>query len=217
MAKPSAVFHTPRPYAIRSSSSCPATRSSAGSTTSSSAAASELAVASSSAKVVAKCLTYDDVDVIHPAAAAIAESTLLLDATPEGIAAPEDDLATLLDLPDPDVSGVEVPARAGSISTDDREASLPEEISVVLAELRGAGDLSPRSRRVLSALAETAAFELAPPVATARRLRRAAFWGKVRVAVLAATLAAMAAVDIALAAYIYARRVNDRYHVLPPT
>uniref|UniRef100_A0A0A8YIP4 Uncharacterized protein n=1 Tax=Arundo donax TaxID=35708 RepID=A0A0A8YIP4_ARUDO len=32
-----------------------------------------------------------------------------------------------------------------------------------------------------------------------------------RVAVLAAT------VDIALAAYLYTRRVNDRYHVLTPT
>ncbi|WVZ58650.1 hypothetical protein U9M48_008895 [Paspalum notatum var. saurae] len=215
MAKPSAVMHTPRPYAIRSSSSsCPATRSTAGST-SSSAAVSELSVASSTnTKVVAKCLTYDDIDVIQPAA-----STLLPEATPEeGITATEDDLASLLELPDPDVSGDEVAARAGSISTDDgRAASLPEEISVVLAELRGARGLSPRSKRILSALAETAAFELAPPAATARCLRRTAFWGKVRVAVLSATLATLAAVDIALAAYIYARRVNDRYHVLPPT
>ncbi|KAJ1281703.1 hypothetical protein BS78_04G326300 [Paspalum vaginatum] len=69
--------------------------------------------------------------------------------------------------------------------------------------------LSPLSRRLLTALAETAAFEF--ELATARR---AAFWGKVR----AATLATVAAIDVALAAYLYARRVNGRYdHVLPPT
>ena len=54
-----------------------------------------------------------------------------------------------------------------------------------------------------AALAEAVALELAPSAATAAaqrlHLRRAGFWGKVRVAVLA-TLAAMAAADVALAA-----------------
>ena len=103
----------------------------------------------------------------------------------------------------------QVPALAGS-------TPLPVEIRVVLAELHGASGLSPRSKRLLAALTEAAAFEIAPS-ATAHRLRRAAFWGKVRVAVLAGTLAAVVAVDMALAAYLYARRANDRYHVLPPT
>ena len=115
-------------------------------------------------------------------------------------------------LKDPEGCGftvAQVPALAGS-------APLPVEIRVVLAELHGASGLSPRSKRLLAALIEAAAFELAPS-ATAHRLRRAAFWGKVRVAVLAGTLAAVVAVDMALAAYLYARRANDRYHVLPPT
>ncbi|RCV09024.1 hypothetical protein SETIT_1G373700v2 [Setaria italica] len=239
MAKPSAGLHTPRPSALRSSSSFPSTRSSVGSTSSSSAAAaSKLPVAAaaprdfaSNAKVVAKCLAYDDDDI------ALAAATLSPDAVPEGrLVAQEEDLASLLELPDPDVSGdtsvisaapddaliasadscvTEVPARADS--THDSEAPLPEEINVVLAELHGASGLSPRSKRLLTALAEAAAFELAPS-ATARRLRCAAFWGKVRVAVLAGTLAAVVVVDVALGAYLYARRVNDRYyHVLPPT
>ena len=79
----------------------------------------------------------------------------------------------------------------------------PEEISHALA--RGAGGLSPRSKRLLAA-----ALELSPAAtAAARRLRmrRAGFWGKVRVAVRAATLAA----------YLYARRANEWYAPLPPT
>ncbi|RLN08906.1 uncharacterized protein C2845_PM11G21230 [Panicum miliaceum] len=244
MAKPSTGLHTPRPSALRSSSSssCPTTRSSVGSTSSSSAAAaSKLPVPAatprdfaSNAKVVAKCLAYGDDDItLAAAAAAAAAATLSPDSVTEGaLAAQEDDLGPLLDLPDPDVSVdtsavpddaltasadscvTEVPALADSII--DSEALLPVEISVVLAELYGASGLSPRSKRLLAALTEAAAFELAPS-ATARRLRRAAFWGKVRVAVLAGTLAAVVAVDMALAAYLYARHVNDRYHVLPPT
>ncbi|CAN6245548.1 unnamed protein product [Urochloa humidicola] len=240
MAKPSAGLHTPRPSALRSSSSCPTTRSSVVSTPSSSAAAgSKLAAAprdfASNAKVVAKCLAYDDDDDITLAAAAAA-AALSPDGAPEGrLVAQEDDLAPLLELPDPDISEdtsvissapddalkasadscvTEVPALADS--THDSGAPLPEEINVVLAELHGASNLSPRSKRLLSALAEAAAFELAPS-ATAGRLRRAAFWGKVRVAVLAGTLAAVVAVDVALAGYLYARRASDRYHVLPPT
>ncbi|CAN6238981.1 unnamed protein product [Urochloa humidicola] len=239
MAKPSAGLHTPRPSALRSSSSCPSTRSSVGSTPSSSAAGSKLPVVAaaaprdfaSNAKVVAKCLAYDDDDITLTAAAALSP-----DAVPDGrLVAQEDDLAPLLELPDPDISGdtsvisaapddalkasadscvTEVPALADS--TRDTEAPLPEEINVVLAELHGDSNLSPRSKRLLAALAEAAAFELAPS-ATAGRLRRDAFWGKVRVAVLAGTLAAVVAVDVALAGYLYARRASDRYHVLIPT
>ncbi|CAL4886096.1 unnamed protein product [Urochloa decumbens] len=240
MAKPSAGLHTPRPSALRSSSSCPSTRSSVGSISSSSAAAgSKLPAAAprdfaSNAKVVAKCLVYDDDDDITLAAAGAA--ALSPDAVPEGrLVSQEDDLVPLLELPDPDVSGdtsvisaapgdalkasadscvTEVPALADS--THNSQGPLPEEINVVLAELHGASNLSPRSKRLLSALAEAAAFELAPS-ATTGRLRRAAFWGKVRVAVLAGTLAAVVAVDVALAGYLYARHASDRYHVLPPT
>ena len=61
---------------------------------------------------------------------------------------------------------------------------------------------SPPFEASATARAEAVALELAPSAATAaaqlRHLRRADFWGKVRVAVLA-TRAAMAAVDVALA------------------
>ncbi|CAN6232859.1 unnamed protein product [Urochloa humidicola] len=221
MAKPSAGLHTPRPSALRSSSTCPSTRSSVGSASSSSKLAAAPRDFASNAKVVAKCLAYDDDDDITLAAAAAALSP---DVVPEGrLVAQEDDLAPL-ELPDPDISedtsvisaapddalkasAAEVPALADS--THDSGAPLPEEINVVLAELHGASNLSPRSKRLLAALAEAASFELAPS-ATAGRLRRAAFWGKVRVAVLAGTLAAVMAVDVALAGYLYARRASDR-------
>ncbi|CAO2040131.1 unnamed protein product [Urochloa humidicola] len=230
MAKPSAGLHTPRPSALRSSSTCPSTRSSVGSASSSSKLAAVPRDFASNAKVVAKCLAYDDDDDITLAATAAA-AALSPDVVPEGrLVAQEDDLAPL-ELPDPDISedtsvisaapddalkasAAEVPALADS--THDSGALLPEEINVVLAELHGASNLSPRSKRLLAALAEAASFELAPS-ATAGRLRRAAFWGKVRVAVLAGTLAAVMAVDVALAGYLYARRASDRYHVLPPT
>ncbi|TVU27627.1 hypothetical protein EJB05_19122, partial [Eragrostis curvula] len=236
MAKPSAGFHTPRPSSIRSSSSStPAARSSVGSSSSSSTAvaAAKLPVAASvprdlASKVVAKCLDYDDDDFTLPA-----DSMLPPDAVPE-----EDDLAPLLDLPDPEVSTnassiTVISAASGDLatasadscvsevaapadSTADSDAPLPEQINLVLSELHAASGLSPRSKRLLAALAEAATAELTP-TATARRLRRAAFWGKVRVAVLAVTVATVAAVDVALAAYLYASRVGDRYHVLPPT
>ncbi|KAF8691793.1 hypothetical protein HU200_040195 [Digitaria exilis] len=231
MAKPSTGL---RPSALRSS--CPSTRSSVGSASSSSApAASKLPVpaaaprdVASNAKVVAKCLAYDDDDDTLSAA------TLSVDA------AREEDLEPLPELPDPEVSaeasstsvisaapdGDALAASADSCVTEVlaaadftnnvSEAPLPEAINVVLGELHSASGLSPRSKRLLAALTEAAALELAPS-ATARRLRRAAFWGKVRVAVLAGTLAAVVAVDVALAGYLYARHANDRYHVLPPT
>ena len=83
------------------------------------------------------------------------------------------------------------------------------------AAARGARGLSPRSKRLLAA-----ALELSPAATAAARflrMRRAGFWGKVRVAVLAATLVAVAAADVALAAYLYARRANEWYAPLPPT
>lgn len=50
--------------------------------------------------MVAKCLAYDDDDI------ALAAATLSPDAVPEGrLVAQEEDLASLLELPDPDVSG----------------------------------------------------------------------------------------------------------------
>ncbi|KAL6633278.1 hypothetical protein ACP70R_025949 [Stipagrostis hirtigluma subsp. patula] len=242
MAKPSAGLHTPRPTSLRPPSTpASATRSFVGSTSSAASKPSVTTTVSRdlapNVKVVAKCLQYDDGDddLTLPAAAA-----LPLDAVQEDLAAQEGHLAPLLDLPDPDVSGdsssaavisaasdgevtatadscvTEVAARADS--TGGTDAPLPEPISLALSELHAAGGLSPRSKRLFAALAEAATAELtSTSTATARRLRRAAFWGKVRVAVLATTVAAVAAVDVALAAYLYASRVSSRYHVLPPT
>ncbi|KAK3159530.1 hypothetical protein QOZ80_2AG0151210 [Eleusine coracana subsp. coracana] len=215
MAKLSAGFHTPRPSSLRSSAT-PTARSSVGSSSSSSATKLPVIPRDLASKGVAKCLDYDD-DFTLPAAA----STLSPDAVTE-----DDDLVPLLDLPDPEVyvnaptisdhSCVSEVAAAPADSTADTEAPLPEQISLVLSELHAARGMSPRSKRLLAALAEAATAELTPTV-TSRRLRRAAFWGKVRIAVLAATVATVAAVDVALAAYLYARHVNDRYHVMPPT
>ncbi|OQU85996.1 hypothetical protein SORBI_3004G352400 [Sorghum bicolor] len=188
MAKASAAIHTPRPSALRSSlSSCSAPRSSVGSTSSSTAAAAAAASrdSASNAKVAAKCLIYDDDDYFTLPSAAAAPAPVPAD----GLATQEDDLAPLLELPDPDVvSGdtsstsvvsaaaddaltasadscvTEVPARADSaIDTEPAAAALPEEMNLALAELRDAGGLSPRSKRLLSALAEAAALELAAP------------------------------------------------------
>jgi hypothetical protein len=90
--------------------------------------------------------------------------------------------------------------------------TVPTEMELVLAELRGARGLSPSSKRLLAALAEATAA--ADPL----RTRRAAFWRKVRVGVLAATVFSVAAVDVALAvALLGARRRNRSSHALPPT
>jgi hypothetical protein len=59
--------------------------------------------------------------------------------------------------------------KAPADSTADSEAPLPEQISLVLSELHGASGLSPRSKRLLAALAEAATAELTPS-ATASRL-----------------------------------------------
>lgn len=225
MTKPTAGFQTPRPSSLRSSSTAGA-RSAAAKLAVASAVPRDLA---SSTKVVRKCLDYDG-DSTLPASAA---------PTPPLDDVLENDLAPLLDLPDPEVSGdsssssvifaapddaviasadssvTEVAAPADS--TADSDAPLPEQIKFVMSELHAATGLSPRSKRLLTALAEAANAELTPTTTTARRLRRATFWGKVRVAVLAATVTTVAAIDVALAAYLYARRINDRYHVMPPT
>ncbi|KAG8072985.1 hypothetical protein GUJ93_ZPchr0006g43721 [Zizania palustris] len=204
MAKPSpAALHTPR---LRSS------RTFVGSSS-----APKLPLPRD-VKAVAKCLDYDD--------------NFAFPDSPDVLGAPDDDLAPLLELPDPGDSSSStlisanpddaVTASADSAlaevvaPADSTEEPLPEQINLVLAELHGARDLSPRSKRLLAALAEVAAAELSS-TATALRLRRAAFWGKVRVGVLAATVAVVAAVDIALAVVLMARRGNDHYHVLPPT
>ena len=94
------------------------------------------------------------------------------------------------------------------------------EMELVLAELHGARGLTPRSKRLLAALAETASAELSDnPTATALRIRRAAFCCKVRVGILTATVFSVAAMDVALAVALYSsRRGNALYsHVLPPT
>ncbi|CAM0943219.1 unnamed protein product [Alopecurus aequalis] len=209
-----------------------ANRSSVGS--SSSASATDLPAPAardvlSIAKEVGKRLAYDDDADDDPAAALQPEIIL-------------DDLAPLLELPDPDdasssttVLSASAAADATNASADstltqvaapavivdaDTEGPLLTEMELVLAELRGARGLTPRSKRLLAALAETASAELSyNPSAAALRMRRAAFWRKVRVGILAATVFSVAAIDAALAfAFFAARHANGRYsHVLPPT
>ncbi|KAF0934595.1 hypothetical protein E2562_025680 [Oryza meyeriana var. granulata] len=219
MAKASpAASHTPRPTTLRSSS-----RASVGS---SSTPRPPLPVASNS-KGVAKRLAYDDDNFTFP------------DATDVLSRVPDDDLAPLLELPDPadsssstttlisaapedavtasaDSSPTQV-AAPGDSSAMIEEAPLPDELKLVLAELHGDRDLSPRSKRLVAALVEAATAELRP-TATTLRLRRASFWGKVRVWILAVTVATVAAIDIALAvALVYHHRCNYYDDVLPPT
>jgi hypothetical protein len=101
-------------------------------------------------------------------------------------------------------------------STTDAEGPLLTEMENVLAELGGARGLSPRSKRLLTALVQVADAEV---TATALPMRRAALWRKVRVGILAAMVFSVAAMDVALAVALFgARRGNGRYHhVLPPT
>uniref|UniRef100_A0A0D9Z0E6 Uncharacterized protein n=1 Tax=Oryza glumipatula TaxID=40148 RepID=A0A0D9Z0E6_9ORYZ len=229
MAKPSpAAVHTPRPASIRSSSA--SARPSVGS----SSTPRPPIPAAANSKGVAKCLAFHDGDFTFP-----------------------DDLAPLLDLPDPADSSsttttaalisaapdpddaitasadsaltevvdfemltlwvlVTAPAEATAMVDAEEEEPLPDQISLALAELRGGRGLSPRSKRLVAALVEAAAAELRPNAATLR-LRRAAFWGKVRVWILAATVATVFAIDIALAVALVSRRGNDLYDALPPT
>lgn len=73
--------------------------------------------------MVAKCLAYDD-NFTFPAAA----STLPPEGVPEGLAAPEDDLATLLELPDPD------PDVAGDASSSTVISAAPDDAVVASAD-----------------------------------------------------------------------------------
>uniref|UniRef100_A0A0E0GF49 Uncharacterized protein n=1 Tax=Oryza nivara TaxID=4536 RepID=A0A0E0GF49_ORYNI len=219
MAKPSpAAVHTPRPASIRSSSA--SARPSVGS----SSTPRPPIPAAANSKGVAKCLAFHDGDFTFP-----------------------DDLAPLLDLPDPADSSssttttaalisaapdpddaitasadsaltevVTAPAEATAMVDEEEEEPLPDQISLALAELRGGRGLSPRSKRLVAALVEAAAAELRPNAATLR-LRRAAFWGKVRVWILAATVATVFAIDVVLAVALVSRRGNDLYDALPPT
>jgi hypothetical protein len=111
---------------------------------------------------------------------------------------------------------VTAPAEATAMVDEEEEEPLPDQISLALAELRGGRGLSPRSKRLVAALVEAAAAELRPNAATLR-LRRAAFWGKVRVWILAATVATVFAIDVVLAVALVSRRGNDLYDALPPT
>ncbi|XP_024310875.1 uncharacterized protein LOC104585107 [Brachypodium distachyon] len=86
-------------------------------------------------------------------------------------------------------------------------------MELVLAELRGTRGLTPCRKRLVSALVEAAAAELnSNPTATALRLRRAAFWRKLRVGVLAATVFSLVAMDLALAAALFAGRRGNSGH-----
>uniref|UniRef100_A0A0E0K745 Uncharacterized protein n=1 Tax=Oryza punctata TaxID=4537 RepID=A0A0E0K745_ORYPU len=215
MAKPSpAAVHTPRPASFRSST----TRASSSTTRPPLPAAA--AATNSKGQGVAKCLAFDG-DFTFPDALA-------------------DDLAPLLDLPDPAdsssstttalISAAPDPDDAVTASADsaltevvtamveeeEEEEPLPDQISLALAELRGGRGLSPRSKRLVAALVEAAAAEVYP-TATTLRLRRAAFWGKVRVWILAATVATVFAIDVALAVSLISRGGYDLYDALPPT
>uniref|UniRef100_A0ACD5YYN8 Uncharacterized protein n=1 Tax=Avena sativa TaxID=4498 RepID=A0ACD5YYN8_AVESA len=217
-----------------------ANRSSVGS--SSSASATDLPAPAASqftsvAKVVGKRLAYEDEDdYAFPTAASVTKHP---DLAPEGLP----DLAPLLDLPDPDdVSSssstvisaaaadaatatadstlTQVAAPADSAAATDADGPVLTEMELVLAELHGARGLTPRSKRLLAALAETVSAELSySPTAAALSIRRAAFWRKVRVGVLAATVFSVAAMDVALAVALYGTRLSNGLHgnVLPPT
>uniref|UniRef100_A0ACD5ZHS7 Uncharacterized protein n=1 Tax=Avena sativa TaxID=4498 RepID=A0ACD5ZHS7_AVESA len=190
-------------------------------------------------QVVGKRLAYeDDDDYAFPTAAS---GTKQLDLAPEGLP----DLAPLLDLPDPDdassssstvisaaaadaatatadstLTQVAAPADSAAATAADADGPVLTEMELVLAELHGARGLTPRSKRLLAALAETVSAELSySPTAAALSIRRAAFWRKVRVGILAATVFSVAAMDVALAVALYgARRGNGlQGNVLPPT
>ncbi|KAM3245355.1 hypothetical protein ACQJBY_056594 [Aegilops geniculata] len=226
MAKPHAgAVSTPRPRsssgAKAAAATTPANRSSVGSS-SSAPPARDLAPL---AKEAGKLLTYDDVD------AASAAQQQPDPAPPEGLAVA--DLAPPLGLPDPDDDAASsstvvpapprdaVPAPARSAlaqvarpadATGAEGPTVLTEMELVLAELRGARGLSARSRCLLTALAEAAADEVDP-----LRTRRAAFWRKLRVGVLAATVFSVAAIDVALAAALLGGPRGSGRHALPPT
>jgi hypothetical protein len=106
-----------------------------------------------------------------------------------------------------------------AVAVADAEGPVLTGMELVLAELRHARGLTPRSKRLLAALAEAASAELShDPTAAALRTRRAAFWSKVRVGILAAAVFSVAAMDVALAVALYGASRGSHHHlVLPPT
>ncbi|XP_015689189.1 uncharacterized protein LOC107303638 [Oryza brachyantha] len=226
MAKASpAASHTARPASLRSSSRAAASGSSSAIPRPPLPAAVNTRDVSSNCKGVAKRLDYDDNF-----------------AFPDALAVPDDDdLAPLLVLPDPADSFSSsssstlvsatlddaVTASADSAHTQvtagetnemvEEEEPLPDQVNLALAELHGGRGLSPRSKRLIADVLELLAAER-NPTATTLRLR-AAFWGKVRVCILAATVVTVAAIDIALAVALISRRRSSYYYdgVLPPT
>ncbi|XP_015690650.1 uncharacterized protein LOC107303883 [Oryza brachyantha] len=155
----------------------------------------------------------------------------------------DDDLAMLFELPDPadsfsstlvsfalddavtasaDFAHTQVTAGETTemveVEEEDEEEPLPDQNKLALPELQGGHGLSPRSKRLVSAVLADLAAGL-NPTATTLRLRRAAFWGRVRVAILAVTIATVAAIDLILAIALFSHR-RGRYHydgVPPPT
>ncbi|KAM3223492.1 hypothetical protein ACQJBY_057070 [Aegilops geniculata] len=225
MAKPHAgAVSTPRPRsssgakAAAAATTTAANRSSVGSS-SSAPPARDLA---SLAKEAGKLLTYDDDD----AASAAQQQPEGLDvadlAPPLDLPGPDDDDASSSTVvPTPPRDAVPAPARsalaqvappADATATAAEGPTILTELELVLAELRGARGLSARSRCLLTALAEAAADELDP-----LRTRRAAFWRKLRVGVLAATVFSVAAIDVALAAALLGAPRGSGRHALPPT
>ncbi|VAI51736.1 unnamed protein product [Triticum turgidum subsp. durum] len=217
MAKPhGGAVHTPRP---RSSSGAKAVTATTPANRSSVGSSSSAPPARDLAKEAGKLLTYDDDD------AASAAQQQPDPALPEGLAVA--DLAPPLDLPDPDDDAssstvVSVPphdaipapalTQVARPADPDATATVLTEMELVLAELRGARGLSARSRCLLTALAEAAAAELDP-----LRTRRAAFWRKLRVGVLAATVFSVAAMDAVLLAALLGGPRGNGSHAPPPT
>ncbi|VAI63338.1 unnamed protein product [Triticum turgidum subsp. durum] len=247
MAKPQGgAVSTPRPRSssgakAAAAATTPANRSSVGSSSS----APPAPLAKEAGKLLtyddddAASAAQQQPDPALPEGLAVADLAPPLDlpdpALPEGLAAA--DLAPPLDLPDPDdaasssstvvpapprdavpapdrsaLAQVARPADANDTDADAEGYTVLRELEVVLAELRGASGLSARSRRLLAALAEAAADEL-----DVLRTRRAAFWRKLRVGVLAATVFSVAAMDAVLLAALLGGPRGSGSHALPPT
>ncbi|KAI5010524.1 hypothetical protein ZWY2020_012661 [Hordeum vulgare] len=220
------LFGTSTRSSVGSSSSTDlfgtSTRSSVGSSPSTDLSAPTTRDMASIAKEVGKRLDYED-DSPFPTAAS--RQLPLLDlpdpdnASSCTTAASDADANHAMNAP-ADSTVTQVAAPADSTADADGPLLTETEVEVVLAELSGARGLSPRSKRLLLALVEVADAELnANPTAAVLHIRRAAFWRKVRVGILAATVFSVAAIDAALALALYdARRGNGRYHhALPPT
>uniref|UniRef100_A0A0D9VMZ0 Uncharacterized protein n=1 Tax=Leersia perrieri TaxID=77586 RepID=A0A0D9VMZ0_9ORYZ len=200
-ASPAPAERTPRPSTLpRSSASKPPLPRAADVSSSSSA--------TTTAKGVAKRLAYDDDDLAFPDAP-------LLD-----LPDPADSITTLISAAPEDASDSSALTEVAAAPADPSEMvvkvdePLPEQITLALAELHAGRGLSPASNRLVTALVDAVATELSS-TATAVRLRRALFWRKVRIGIVATTLAAVAAIDVALAVALLSFRRTD--HQLPPT